>query len=342
MINRRKFVKNASLGAVVAGLTSTNLQAGESRTISLLPRLPREVWIASITQRDIEGDTIAESTQAALRQMEKALAFSPDIICLPEVFHVAALKGGRPPLHISAEDGSGKIIAPFQAFAKANKCYLICPIYIVEDGKYYNAAVLLNRKGEKAGVYRKARLTVGEMETLTPGPRDVPVFKTDFGVIGIQSCFDIEWPEGWRMLKDKGAEIVFWPSAFAGGKMVNTFAWENQYVVVSSTRKDTSKICDITGAEIITSGNYSPWGVCSPVNLEKVLLHSYPYCDFFGEIEKKYGRKVRISTLHEEEFSVIESLSPDVKVANIMEEFNLKSRREHLKIAQDRQDKFYL
>jgi predicted amidohydrolase len=190
------------------------------------------------------------------------------------------------------------------------------------------------------GQYRKCRITEEEVDQmgLTPGSTDPPVFKTDFGTIGIQICFDIEWPEAWRTLATKGAEIVFWPSAFAAGKKLNAKAWENQYVVVSSTLKNTTRIIDITGEEVATSGNWSSWGVCAPVNLEKAFLASWPYVLSFPAIQKKYGRKVKISSLHEEEFSVIESLSPDVKIADLMKEFNLKTYRQHLASAQVKQD----
>ena len=300
---------------------------------------PREVWVTTISQFGIEGDTMQQSIAAALKQMENAVPFSPDIICLPEAFHVAQVRN-KPPLTVSAENGSGNVIGSFQKFAKAHRCYVVCPIYTAENGKYYNAAVIIDREGNRMGEYRKIRITTRECETLTPGPEhDVPVFKTDFGVIGVQICFDTEWPEGWRQLGEKGAEIVFFPSAFAAGKMVNTHAWQNHYYVVSSTWKGPSKICDILGDEIAASGNYSKWGVCAPINLEKAFLHSWPYNRHFADIEKKYGRKIRITTLHEEEFTVIESLSPDVKVADVMKEFNLKSHREHLKIAEEAQRK---
>lgn len=60
---------------------------------------------------------------------------------------------------------------------------------------------------------------MGEMgKGITPGPLIMPAFHTDFGIIGIQICHDIQWSEGWTQLREKGVEIVFWPSAFAGGK----------------------------------------------------------------------------------------------------------------------------
>jgi predicted amidohydrolase len=337
-INRRNFVKNTSVGSIgAAALGFSNLAYADKPKTQKdnVYEKPREVWIAAMTKDDIEGKDIKETIQAALRQMENAVPFKPDIYCLPETF----LDPAQRALPQNAEDGTGKIAGPFQEFAKKHNCYIICPINTVENGKYYNAAVLIDRSGKMIGQYRKCRITESEVDEvgLTPGPIDPPVFKTDFGTIGIQICFDIEWPEGWRQLAKKGAEIVFWPSAFAAGKKLNTKAWENQYCVVSSTLKNTTKIVDITGEDVATSGNWSRWGVCAPVNLEKAFLASWPYVQSFPDIQKKYGRKIRISSLHEEEFSVIESLSADVKIADVMKEFKLKSYREHLLSAENKQ-----
>ena len=337
-INRRNFVKNTSVGSIgAAALGFSNLAYADKPNTQKdnVYEKPREVWIAAMTKDDIEGKDIKETIQAALRQMENAVPFKPDIYCLPETF----LDPAQRALPQNAENGTGKIAGPFQEFAKKHNCYIICPINTVENGKYYNAAVLIDRSGKMIGQYRKCRITESEVDEvgLTPGPIDPPVFKTDFGTIGIQICFDIEWPEGWRQLAKKGAEIVFWPSAFAAGKKLNTKAWENQYCVVSSTLKNTTKIVDITGEDVATSGNWSRWGVCAPVNLEKAFLASWPYVQSFPDIQKKYGRKIRISSLHEEEFSVIESLSADVKIADVMKEFKLKSYREHLLSAENKQ-----
>jgi hypothetical protein len=172
--------------------------------------------------------------------------------------------------------------------------------------------------------------TTGEMERgVIAGPLDPPVFKTDFGTIGAQICFDIEWTESWQKLRQAGAEIVFWPSAYPGGSMVNAKAWQNKYCVVSSTNKDTTKICDVSGEDVAKTSRWNHW-VCSPVNLEKAFLHTWPYVRRFGDIQAKYGRKVRIRTFAEEEWSIIESRSPDVQIADVMQEFDLKTHEEHI------------
>lgn len=300
----------------------------------------RMVWIASLTQDDITGPTVKETIRAAIKQMEYAVPFSPDIYCLPEVFHVAGVRGSRPSIKEAAEDGTGNIITPFQLFAKAHSCYIVCNVYTQHQGKYYNAALLIDRGGKVIGEYQKARLTVDEMEMgLTPGSLTTPAFQTDFGTVGIQICHDIQWLGGWEQLAEKGAEIVFWPSAFSGGKRINMRAWTNQYCVVSSTRKNTTKICDITGEEIATSGNWNSWGVCAAVNLEKAFIHSWPYSRKFPAIQKKYGRKINCYSLSEEEISIIEVLAPGLKVKDVLKEFELVSYKESLRIAEDQQAK---
>lgn len=340
--SRRDFIKHASLGAAALGVPGAGALAAGSVAKNNIAYNRREVWIATLTQHNIEGADLDSVLKAALKQMEIVVPFSPHIVCLPEAFHTTGITGTKPSMKVAAENGSGNIIQPFQDFAKKHKCYVICPIYTTEDGKYYNAAVIIDPQGKKTGEYRKIRLTTGECEKLVPGFRnDVPVFETPFGKFGVQICFDIEWPDAWRTLGEKGADIVFWPSAFAGGRALNAYAWQNQYYVVSSTRKGTAKICDLTGDEIAASGGYSRWGVCAPVNLEKAFLHSWPYNKHFPDIEKKYGRKVSITTLHEEEYTIIESLSDDVKVSDILKEFDLKTYREHMKIAEKAQEKFY-
>ena len=118
--------------------------------------------------------------------------------------------------------------------------------------------------------------------------------------------------------------------------MVNTKAWQNKYCVVSSTNKDTAKICDISGEEVARTSRWNHT-ICAPVNLEKAFLHTWPYVQRFAEIEAKYGRKVRIRTFAEEEWTIIESRSPDLQIAEVLKEFELKTHEEHIDQADAKQ-----
>ncbi|MCD4692256.1 MAG: carbon-nitrogen hydrolase family protein, partial [Calditrichales bacterium] len=264
-----------------------------------------------------------------IRILNDVVIFQPDIICLPEVFATSNIEQK---FKLSEEvEISEKVVKLFSSFAKENNCNIICPVVTTEDGKIYNSAVVLNRDGESLGEYRKIHITEGEIDNgTTPGPMQPPVFQTDVGKIGVQICFDINWDDGWTKLREQGAEIVFWPSAFAGGQKVNTKAWQHRYVVVSSTHKYTSKICDISGEVIAETGIWDKNFFCAPVNLEKAFLYTWPYVMHFNEIRKKYGRQVRITNFHEEEVSIIESLSPNVFVADILKEFGLRTYEQHI------------
>ncbi|MCA9215539.1 MAG: carbon-nitrogen hydrolase family protein, partial [Planctomycetales bacterium] len=83
--------------------------------------------------------------------------------------------------------------------------------FVVEHGTLYNVAYLFRRDGSIGKQY-KIHITPSERKWwgVSPGDR-VEVFDTDCGVIGIQICYDIEFPELSRIAADKGAQIVFVP-----------------------------------------------------------------------------------------------------------------------------------
>ena len=336
-ISRRNFIgkTTAMTGLSVCG---TDSLFGNSYTSNdFRDKLPRELWIATVSQAGLSADTPEAMVTLICDILKNAIPYQPDIICLPEVFISSNIRQRLTlPEKVEVEAVLSEKIA---AFSKANNCYSICPMHTAEAGKIYNAAVMFDRQGTRIGEYRKMHLPDDELkEGMTPGPLHPTVIKTDFGVVGVQICFDMLWDDGWKALKQQGAEIVFWPSAYPGGKTVNTKAWQHQYAVVSSVQKGTSKICDISGDVIVQSGAWDNHLICAPVNLEKVLLHTWPSVRRFDEIKAKYGRKIKIVNYHEEEWSTIESLSPDIRVHDILKEFDLKTFEQlthHSEIAQN-------
>ncbi len=336
---RRGFLQTttAGIGLTILGTNKARGQVATVKPKARLQRLPREVWIATVSQNKMEAGSHREMSRKMLARMEEVLPYEPDIICLPEVFPFANLSQNRPPLAEAAEAPLGAISQPFADFARKHRCHVVCPVYTQHENRFYNSAVFIDDQGKLLGAYHKIHPTLGEMDSgIEPGPLQVPVFETRFGNIGAQICFDIEWQDGWYSLQHNGAEIVFWPSAFGGGAMVNTMAWQHHYVVVSSTRKGTSKICDITGQEVARTGHWDRW-VCAPVNLEKAFVHTWPYCRRFPDITAKYGRRVRIQNHHEEEWSILESRAPEVRIADVLREFEIHTHAAHIGAAHQRQ-----
>ncbi len=335
-LSRRRFLRNSAISGGAASIGSFGMaNDGFAREV-VSEGLPREVWIGGISQMNLDAPDSPSMVDQCINLCRDLSVYRPDVICLPEVFPTSNM---RAKLSLEEKVGASvKAMERFSTLSQEMNCHIICPVYTSEGKKVYNAAVLLDRHGTDLGEYRKIHLTEDEIKAgLTPGPVTPPVFDTDFAKIGIQICFDIEWDDGWTSLQEQGAEIVFWPSAFAGGQMVNTKAWRHQYVVATSTRKNTSKICDISGEVLAQTGIWDRHIYCAPVNLEKIFMHTWPYVRRFDEIRRKYGRLIRITNYHEEEWSIIESLSPDVAVNDIVKEFDLKSHREHTLSAEEAQ-----
>lgn len=131
-----------------------------------------------------------------------------DIICLGE--GITLVSTGKT-YHDAAETIPGPTSRTLGEAAKKAGTYVIAGIYEKEGTLIYNTAILIDRNGNIAGKYRKTHLPQTEVEGgLTPGDT-YPVFKTDFGTIGIEICYDNFFPEVARNLMLNGAEIVFCP-----------------------------------------------------------------------------------------------------------------------------------
>ena len=105
----------------------------------------------------------------------------------------------------------GPVQDHFSALARKHHIYLLLALDLQErddQGTFAsNAAVLFDRQGKVAGIYRKvhpvANTGTSELERgIRPG-RSYPVFDCDFGKLGVQICWDIQFPEGWKALGDQ-------------------------------------------------------------------------------------------------------------------------------------------
>lgn len=297
----------------------------------------REFWVATVSGDGLAGKEQQRKVQSMLQRMQEVASAKPDLICLPELFAQIQITDSAENVRSAAELSKNQIVEPIASFAREHHCNIVCPVYVIDNGKIFNSALAINREGQEIGRYDKIHTTLSEMELgVSPGAAEQKVIETDLGKLGIQICYDIEWQDGWQNLREQGAEIVVWPSAFGGGKMVMTKAWENRCYVISSTGSGLSRICDSTG-EVIAATSRWKYAAIASVNLEQAFLHTWPSVQKFSAIERKYGRKVRIRTLAEEEWSILESLSPEVSVQEVMREFELESRDAQLQRAEERQ-----
>jgi len=289
------------------------------------------VRVVTVSQDRIETKDRAERVARTIERMDQAVSLQPDIVCIPECF-----PGGE------AEPVPGPSSEPIARWAREHETNVICPLRTIIDGVRYNSAVVFDRSGSIVGRYDKIHLTEGPLQDTStgggcPGPLDPPVFNLDCATIGIQICFDVNWRKFWRILKDKGAQILFWPSAYPAERRMAALAWMNEYYVVSSTIGRSSKIYDITGDVLATTGIFQHW-TWADLNLGKRLFEIDYHVKKVRQIIDKYGSKVRVNWYHQEDWFTLESLSEDISTAEVIKEFELTPLRQYLPRAERAND----
>jgi len=112
----------------------------------------------------------------------------------------------------------GRITEEIGKVAREKKVHVCYPTYErgEKKGVIYNAAPLIDDRGEVIGNYRKTHPFVMENAMykgwVTPGT-EVKAFDTKLGKIGIVICYDGDFPELVRELALQGAEVLLRPSA---------------------------------------------------------------------------------------------------------------------------------
>lgn len=103
-------------------------------------------------------------------------------------------------------------------------------VYLIENGKYYDASLLIGRDGEIMGVQKMVHIAQApqfyEQDYYTPADDGFKVFDTDAGKIGIVVCFDRHYPESIRTEALMGAELILVPTVNTKSEPMEMFDWE--------------------------------------------------------------------------------------------------------------------
>jgi len=90
-------------------------------------------------------------------------------------------------------------------------------------GLYHNTAVVLERDGTLAGMYRKMHIPDDpgfyEKFYFTPGDLGFSPIHTSVGRLGVLVCWDQWYPEAARLMALAGAEVVLYPTAIGWDPM---------------------------------------------------------------------------------------------------------------------------
>lgn len=176
------------------------------------------------------GANKEENIAQARRLIEQAIAGDkPDIISLPEVW--SSLGGDRASRQANAEllpaKGSNEPGGPAYEFMREVARVAKVHVHggsIIEKGpeKLFNTTVVFNPDGTEMARYRKIHLFdivapdgTGYRESNTYGAGDeIVTYEADGVKVGCAICYDIRFPDLFWELRNRGAELIFLPSAF--------------------------------------------------------------------------------------------------------------------------------
>lgn len=169
------------------------------------------------------GDNKQANIDNALRLINKAAQEHVDLIALPESFHIMGNSDLR---FANGESIPGPLSEQLANAAKEHKVYLLAGSYnekVSGQERMFNTSMLFNPDGEMIGKYAKIhlfdafindKLSPLESRHNQPGTKPVMV-DTPFGKLGMTICYDLRFPELFRLYALAGAKLAFVPSNFA-------------------------------------------------------------------------------------------------------------------------------
>jgi predicted amidohydrolase len=258
--------------------------------------MPDRIRVACV-QMTSRADKAANLATAE-RLVARAAATGADVVVLPEKWNAI---GDAATLHAAAEplDG-GESVAAMAEWARRHGIALVGgSITERREGreKLSNTSLVFDSDGAVVATYRKIHLfdvevggvTYRESEAEEPGDEAVVAQLEGWG-IGLSVCYDVRFPELYRILALAGAELVTIPAHFTTptGKdhwhvLLRARAIENQcYVVAAAQVGETLPGRPAYGRSLIAD----PWGlvVAQAPDEETVIA---------AELDREHVRDIR-------------------------------------------------
>jgi predicted amidohydrolase len=270
-----------------------------------------------------------------LREMVLRVAKDkPDFICFPEI---CACSGAGLAKGVKHAPELEPFVAEVGKLAREVNAALVVPLLELYQGQVYNTVPVVDRHGKLVLVYRKNYPTTGEMDAgVTPG-WEVPVAVCDGVRVGAAVCFDVNYPQVAAELERQRARIVFWPSMFWGGQLLQHWALRYGFTIVVAFGAE-SAVIDMSGGYLakqgtethqVRGGRLPPWAIAD-VNPDQEVFHLDFNQDKFPALRARYGPDIDINVHQPEAFFLLASRRAGLSVEEIAKEFHLETLRDYL------------
>ena len=233
------------------------------------PPVPRMIRLGAASAKPATGESIEKNCKFFTNECRKAGEEGMGLVCLPEVILSANLPR-KDPYEVAVEV-PGPYIEPFQEVARKYGMGICFSVHEKSNELVHNTAVLIGRKGQLLGKYRKVHLASGEPRTgVTPG-HEFPVFDFDGITVGMNICMDSSAMESARTLARQGAEVLLLPimgdhRASRWDKGRPQFDFEKWLLIQRMRAMDNHIYLVAARNNSVGSGVFSPWGEVLAVN----------------------------------------------------------------------------
>ena len=130
-----------------------------------------------------------------------------------------------------AEPVDGPFVSALAEAAHRHQVVVVAGVYesIPGDDHVFNTVVALDAAGARLGAYRKIHLYDAfgyrESDRMRPGDGGTLLFRAGGGLFGVETCYDVRFPELSRHLAVSGADVILLPAAWVHGPLKESH-WE--------------------------------------------------------------------------------------------------------------------
>ena len=169
------------------------------------------------------GEDKAANLQAIEEHLRAAAARGARLVVLPE-FSVFTAPAMDERFVASAEPLDGPSVGRLRELSAELDLAVVAGVNETADGERIHNALVGIQGGELRAVYRKVHLydAFGYRESdrvMAADPQEAALLEVDGFTVGLQTCYDIRFPEVSRTLVDAGADVLAVPAAWAPGPL---------------------------------------------------------------------------------------------------------------------------
>ena len=234
----------------------------------------------------IQQDTVLQDPAANLARargfVEAAARAGARVAVFPELFTLGFTMAPEP----FAEAIPGPTVDAVAGLSREFGIHIVGSVVEAHAPHPRNTAFVTAPDGSLLAAYRKIHpFSYGEENLHYSGGTECPVFAIDGIPCGLQICYDLRFPEPFRALASKGAEVVFvpanWPArrTAAWSTLLAARAIENQLAVCGANRVGRDALgLDYPGAsalhdcfgEVIAKGDTTEGLVVGDIDLTQL------------------------------------------------------------------------